>query len=32
MLRIGKLPMVTELNCLEDWVVVHWAFPLDSVA
>jgi hypothetical protein len=25
MQRVGKLPMVTEANCIEDYVVVHWA-------
>lgn len=32
MLRVHKLPMVTEANCIEDWVVLNWAWPLDSVA
>jgi hypothetical protein len=25
MFKIGKGPMVTEANCIDDYVVVHWA-------
>lgn len=31
MLKINKLPMVTESNCIEDWLVIHWAWPVDSL-
>ncbi len=26
MVRIGKLDDITPENCIQDWVVVHWAW------
>lgn len=25
MMRIGKSPEITEQNCIDDFIVVHWA-------
>lgn len=27
MRRAGKAALISEANCIEDWVVVHWAEP-----
>jgi hypothetical protein len=29
MIEVGKLPMITELNCVEDWIVVNWAVQVE---
>lgn len=26
MLKVHKLPMITPQNCIDDFVVVHWAW------
>ena len=31
MLNVNKAPQITEANCLEDWAVIHWAWPTDSL-
>lgn len=25
MLKVGKSPLITEQNCIQDWIIVHWA-------
>jgi hypothetical protein len=25
MLSLGKSPIITTENCIEDWVTIHWA-------
>jgi hypothetical protein len=27
MLTVGRAPMITEQNCIEDFVTIHWAWP-----
>jgi hypothetical protein len=29
MLRVHKAPMITEEMCIQDWVVVHWAWEVE---
>lgn len=29
MIAAGKESMISEENCIEDWVVCHWAMPTD---
>ncbi len=28
--RGGLSPMITKENCIEDWVVVNWAWPVND--
>jgi hypothetical protein len=30
MLRVGKSPMITEKNCINDFIVVNWATEIES--
>lgn len=33
MIAIGKVDQISEENCIEDWVVTHWAYPfIDPLA
>jgi len=31
MLKVNKLPNCTEANCIDDWAVIHWAFPVQDL-
>ena len=28
MIKVNKLPMVTEQHCLDDWITVYWAWEV----
>lgn len=28
MMKVGRSPLITEENCIQDFCVVHWATPL----
>ena len=30
MRKVGKDTLITPENCIDDWVVVHWAEPVDD--
>lgn len=30
MLRVGRSPMITEQNCIDDFVTVHWATRMED--
>lgn len=30
MLLVGKLPLVTVYNCIDDFCVVHWAWEISE--
>ena len=30
MLEVHKSPMITERNCINDYMIVHWAFSTES--
>lgn len=29
MVKVGKASLVTPAACIEDWVVIHWAWEID---
>lgn len=30
MLKVGRSPFITEQNCIQDWIVVHWAWEINE--
>lgn len=28
MLKVSRLPMITEENCVTDFCIIHWAYPV----
>lgn len=29
MIKVGKADLISPANCIEDWVVVHWASKVE---